>query len=250
MTEHHLSPDAKRRRIRKILLRYGVAALCGVAVAAAIVWHDLRQDLVRGHHLKNMAHEAHEHGGAPVGDIGGPFALTDQDGNVVTDQDFRGKLMLVTFGYTYCPDVCPSRLQDMALAIDRLDPAQRALVQPVFITVDPDRDTPKALKDYVGLYDAPVVGLTGSPEQIAQVAKAYKAYYAKGEIVEDHDYVMDHTTLIYAMAADGTFITTFGDKAGPEEIAATLRAHLAEKSHESMREKEPVLPLDSESPRP
>ena len=110
--------------------------------------------------------------------IGGPFELTDQDGNTVTDQTYKGKLMLIYFGFTYCPDACPTALGVMSAALDKLDVAAERVV-PMLITVDPERDTPAVLKDYVSNFHPRMVGLTGTPEQVAQVAKAYRVFYQK-----------------------------------------------------------------------
>lgn len=143
--------------------------------------------------------------------VGGPFSLTNQDGKRVTDQDFRGKYMLVFFGFTFCPDVCPSELQVMSAALDQLGP-QGDKIQPVFITIDPERDTPEAMKLYVSNFHPRMVGLTGSPEDIASVAKAYRVYYAKAKPAEGSapgDYLMDHSTILYLMGPDGRFVKHF-----------------------------------------
>lgn len=158
-------------------------------------------------------------------DIGGPFELVDQDGRTVTDADFHGKLMLVYFGYTYCPDACPTALGVMAAAIGKLDVAGER-VAPVFISVDPERDTPPALKDYVGNFHPRMVGLTGSAEQVAKAAKEYRAFYQKQPGATSEDYLMDHTTLIYLMGADGEFLTYFGQQATPDEVAEAIRRYL------------------------
>lgn len=158
-------------------------------------------------------------------DIGGPFELVDQDGRTVTDADFHGKLMLVYFGYTYCPDLCPTALGVMAAAIGKLDVAGER-VAPVFISVDPERDTPPALKDYVGNFHPRMVGLTGSAEQVAKAAKEYRAFYQKQPGATSEDYLMDHTTLIYLMGADGEFLTYFGQQATPDEVAEAIRRYL------------------------
>jgi protein SCO1/2 len=157
--------------------------------------------------------------------IGGPFTLTDQDGNTVTDQTYRGKLMLVYFGFTYCPDACPTALGVMSAALDKLDVAADRVV-PIMITVDPERDTPPVLKDYVSNFRPGMVGLTGTPEQIAEVAKAYRVFYQKAAGATDGDYLMDHTLLIYLMGSDGKYITHFGPDATPEQIADNIRKHL------------------------
>jgi protein SCO1/2 len=153
--------------------------------------------------------------------IGGPFTLTDQNGKTVTDADFRGKYMLIYFGYTYCPDMCPTGLQSMAHALDDLGPDAKK-VAPLFITIDPARDTPAKMKQYAANFHPDIIGLTGTPEQIAAVAKAYQVYYAKGEQVDEHDYIMDHSSLIYLMRPDGSFVTTFDEEVDPAAIVKAL----------------------------
>src|ERR687889_279470 len=126
--------------------------------------------------------------------IGGPFALTDQEGRPRTDADFRGKLMLVYFGFTYCPDVCPTDLQEIGLALDKLGPAGEA-VQPLFITLDPERDTQQHLADYVPLFHPGLLGLTGEASAIREAARAYKVYSAKVP-TEGGDYTVDHSAVV------------------------------------------------------
>ena len=140
--------------------------------------------------------------------VGGPFTLVDQTGKSITDKDFRGKYMLIFFGYTYCPDVCPTELQVMMAAIDTLGP-RAAEVQPIFITIDPDRDTSEVMQSYVENFGPSLVGLTGTAEQIAQVAKAYRVYYAKSGNTKTQDYLMDHSSIIYLMGPDGHFVKHF-----------------------------------------
>jgi cytochrome oxidase Cu insertion factor (SCO1/SenC/PrrC family) len=157
--------------------------------------------------------------------IGGPFQLTDQDGNKVTDQTYKGKLMLIYFGFTYCPDACPTALGVMSAALDKLDVAADRVV-PILLTVDPERDTPQVLKDYVSNFHPGMVGLTGTPEQIAQVAKAYRVFYQKAPGAKGEDYLMDHTLLIYLMDAEGKYVTHFGPDATPDRIADEIRKAL------------------------
>ena len=154
--------------------------------------------------------------------VGGPFALIDGDGKPVTDQTWRGKYMLVYFGYTYCPDVCPTTLTSVAAALDKLGP-KADQIQPLFITVDPKRDTPAVVKQYAAAFGPRLVGLTGTPEQIAVVAKAYRVYYAEHRTGPGpDDYSMDHSSVLYLMGPDGRFIAPVrADQDGPE-IAAAL----------------------------
>lgn len=140
--------------------------------------------------------------------VGGPFTLVDQTGKTTTDKDFHGKFMLVFFGYTYCPDVCPTELQVMMAAMDSLGPTSPP-VQPILITVDPERDTPEVMQSYVENFGPSLVGLTGTPEQIAQAAKAYRVYYAKAGDTAAQDYLMDHSSIIYLMGPNGRFVKHF-----------------------------------------
>ena len=157
--------------------------------------------------------------------IGGPFRLVDQDGKTVTDADLKGKWALVYFGYTHCPDACPTALNDIAIALDELG-SKRSAVRPVFITVDPERDTPEVLKAYVTAFDAPILALTGTPEEVAQAAKGYRVYYAKHPEAGG-DYSMDHSSVIYVMDPEGRFTASFTHQSAPEEIAERLKKLLA-----------------------
>jgi protein SCO1/2 len=160
------------------------------------------------------------------GSIGGPFTLVDHNGRTVTDQDFRGRWLLIYFGYTFCPDVCPTSLTLAASALDRLDPAQRKLVVPVFVTVDPVRDTPAVMKDYVGAFLPDMVGLTGSEEQVAAAMKSYKVYAAKAKSDDPASYTVDHSSILYLVGPDGRFVQHFPHGAGIEDVAAGLKKHL------------------------
>ena len=153
--------------------------------------------------------------------IGGPFRLIDQNGKTVSDADLKGKWQLVFFGYTHCPDACPTALNEMALALEQLG-EKRGEVEIVFITVDPDRDTPEVMKSYVQSFDAPIIALTGSPEAVAQAAKAYRVYYAKHPRA-DGDYDMDHSAVIYVMNPDGRFTATFTPDSSADAIVQRLQ---------------------------
>ncbi|HKP25197.1 MAG TPA: SCO family protein [Dongiaceae bacterium] len=157
--------------------------------------------------------------------VGGPFTLTDQDGSTVTDQTYKGKLMLIYFGFTYCPDACPTALGVMSAALDKLDLAAERVV-PILISVDPARDTPQVLKDYVSNFHPRMVGLTGTPEQIAQVAKAYRVWYEKAAGATSGEYLMNHTVLIYLMDGEGKYLANFGPEATPDQVADEIRKHL------------------------
>lgn len=164
---------------------------------------------------------------APV-TVGGPFTLTAPDGNTVTDETYRGKWLLVFFGYTSCPDTCPTTLNEIAGALEKLGPSA-ARVQPIFITVDPDRDTPNVLGKYTKAFDSRIVGLTGTPEQIAVVAERYGAYGARRTSGPDaKDYVVDHSTYIYIVGPDGKFARGLGFNTPSEQIANSLHKLMAQ----------------------
>jgi cytochrome oxidase Cu insertion factor (SCO1/SenC/PrrC family) len=159
------------------------------------------------------------------GTVGGPFTLADQSGRKRSEGDFRGKLMIVYFGYTFCPDVCPADLMAITQALDTLGPAADG-VQPIFITIDPERDT-KLLAEYVSAFHKSFIGLTGSPEEIRKVANAYKAFYAKAPPTRDGEYAIDHTGVIYLMGRDGEYLGFMPPQTGPERLADILRKYLS-----------------------
>jgi protein SCO1/2 len=163
--------------------------------------------------------------------VGGPFSLMDQHGNRVTDKDLRGKYWLVYFGFTYCPDICPTTLQEMSEAIERLGPTGEKVV-PVFVTVDPERDTVPQMASYAAHFHPRLLALTGTPEEIAAVSKTFRVYAAKvspeGRSVSpgSRDYLMDHSSILYLMGPDGKFVSFFSHDADAAAIAEGLRRHL------------------------
>ena len=159
------------------------------------------------------------------GPVGGPFTLTDQTGRQRGDTEFRGKLMVVYFGYTYCPDICPTDLMAITQALDALGPAAED-VQPVFITIDPERDT-KVLAEYVSAFHRSLVGLTGSPEQIRRVANAYKAFYVKVKDERSGEYSIDHAGVIYLMGRNGEYLGFMPPQTNPDRLTEILRKNLA-----------------------
>ena len=159
-----------------------------------------------------------------VSSVGGPFRLTDQNGRAVSEQDFKGEPFVVFFGFTNCPDICPTTLFEMSEVLKRLGPdANRTAA--LFITVDPERDTPEKLKDYVSSFHPRIFGLTGTPEEIATVEREYRVY-AKKVPLKDGDYTMDHTAVVYLMDKDGRFVAPFNLKKSVAEAAADLRRRL------------------------
>jgi protein SCO1/2 len=158
--------------------------------------------------------------------VGGPFTLVGTDGKTVTDQDFRGKYMLVFFGFTHCPDICPAELQMVAEALDRLGDKANEVV-PIFISVDPERDTPEVLAAYVKSFGPKFVGLTGSPDQIAAAAKAYRVSYTKFENKDSPgNYSVDHSALLYLMDPQGRYLTHIPYGANPAQMAEKLARFL------------------------
>ncbi|WP_088348333.1 MULTISPECIES: SCO family protein [Rhodomicrobium] len=151
--------------------------------------------------------------------IGGPFTLTNQKGERVSDTDFRGKYMLVVFGYTYCPDICPAELQLISSALDKLGTSADK-VAPIFITIDPQRDTVEQIRQYIANFSPRIVGLTGTEEEIRAAASAYRVYYTKADGPASADsYLMDHSTFIYLMNEQGEYVTHFPYGVTPEKLA-------------------------------
>jgi protein SCO1 len=154
--------------------------------------------------------------------VGGPFSLIGADRKPVTDRDFRGRYMLIFFGFTHCPDICPAELQVIAQALDQLGGKAKSVV-PIFITLDPERDTPEAMANYVKSFGPNFVGLTGSPEAIASAAKAYRVAYSKIENKESAgDYTVDHSALVYLMDPEGRYVTHFSYGLSADQMAEKL----------------------------
>jgi protein SCO1 len=153
--------------------------------------------------------------------IGGPFTLVDTSGNAVTDQTYRGKWLLIYFGYTFCPDACPTALTDIGVALKNLGHDADKL-QPLFITVDPKRDTVKVMADYVSSFDPRIVGLTGTQAQTDAVVTAYRVYVAP-QNSGGGDYLVDHSAYFYIMDPQGRFVTVMAGNASGEEMANQLR---------------------------
>jgi len=182
------------------------------AVAAGTLWHlgDLRAQ--KGVQTISTGEQV---------SIGGPFRLIDQDQMVRTEKDFSGKYMLVFFGYTYCPDVCPTTLAVMADALEKIGPVADK-VKPVFITVDPKRDTPEKIKSYLSSFGPRFVGLTGSVSDIAAVAKEYRVYYREHPPENGGEYTVDHSGVVYLMDPNGMFVANYSLETSPDTLAADL----------------------------
>lgn len=203
------------------MTRNGIIALvAGILIA-----------IVAGLWLSELVIGAAERKGAPATSsgearVGGPFTLVDQTGKTVTEADFRGRYMLIYFGFTFCPDVCPTELSAMTAAIEALG-AEGEKIQPVFITIDPERDTPEIMARYVTLFHPRLVGLTGTSEQIAATAKAWHVFYRKAKDESSpEDYTMDHSSIIFLMGPDGEYLKLFPPGTGPDEMAEQIAAFL------------------------
>jgi len=164
------------------------------------------------------------HGGQPA--IGGPFALVDQDGKPFSSEQLKGKPTLIYFGYAFCPDVCPTSLLLMETAIDKLGPDAAKKVNLVFITIDPERDTPKLLKGYVSNFGPSFIGLTGTTEQVAAAARTYRVYFQKVPGKDGGPYLMDHSSIVYLLDRNGRFVTHFTHEAKAETIAQAVARQL------------------------
>ncbi len=164
--------------------------------------------------------------GAKKGDeaplIGGAFELVDFNGKPFTDKDLKGKYSLIYFGYTYCPDVCPTELQTMTEALERLGPLAKK-IRPIMISVDPERDTPKDMKEYLSNFHPSFIGLTGSYDQVKKACAAYRVYFRKTDQKSASDYLMDHSAIVYLMDPEGKFLKHFAYGMSPEKMARGLK---------------------------
>ncbi len=196
-------------RTPQALIPYLLAA---AALMAGILWQ-------AGENVARLGN-VHSQG---IAAVGGPFSLIDQNGNPRHAEDFRGRFMLVFFGYSYCPDVCPTALAAMADAVDKLDKPDR--VVPIFVTIDPERDLSEVLKAYLKAFGPRFVGLTGDAKSIAAAARAYRVYYKK-QPLQGGGYGMDHSSIIYLMGPDGSFIENYDANIGADALAAALKSRL------------------------
>jgi protein SCO1/2 len=196
-------------------LRFFLLVLAGLLAGGAValaLFPLARERLLPGGNIKVMGQAL----------IGGPFALTDHTGKRVTEQDFRGRTMLVFFGFTFCPDVCPSGLQVMSAALDKLG-AKADRVVPLFISVDPERDTPEQLALYVQSFHPRLVGLTGTPAEVEAVTKAYRVYVRKvNDPKSTAGYTIDHSAILYVMGPDGAYRAHFTHSTNADALAAGL----------------------------
>lgn len=159
---------------------------------------------------------------AGIEGLGGSWSLTDHNGQAVTDEDYSGGFRLMFFGFTYCPDVCPTELKRLTLVLEGLG-KDAALITPLFVTVDPDRDTPDVLKEYLGRFDPRFIGLTGSVKQIEHMETIYKVYSAKAEDPEHTEYMVNHSALVYLIGPNDKVLHLFHSGDTPDDMIATIR---------------------------
>lgn len=196
--------------VRRGLITFGLAAIAAALLVLVVRFY--------------LANPERADAGLGRAAIGGPFSLVNQDGAAVTEASYRGKLLLVFFGYTYCPDVCPTELQALTLVMDDLGKDAGSKVQGLFISIDPQRDTPRVLKEYLSNFHPAIHGLTGTPEQVAAAARTWKAYYARAKGQDGSDnYLMDHSAFLYLMDRNNQYIAHFRPGATTDEIVKAVR---------------------------
>jgi cytochrome oxidase Cu insertion factor (SCO1/SenC/PrrC family) len=200
-------------RNRQALIPY---LLLAATLAGGLLWHE--SELVPGLGKSVVTGQA---------DVGGPFRLIDQTGKTVSDADFRGRYMLVYFGYSFCPDVCPTTLAVMAQALDKIGPERARRVVPVFITIDPARDTPQVLGDYMKAFGPNFIGLTGSEAAIKDAEKKYRVYAVKKPLDPSKGikggYGVDHSSVLYLMGPNGKLVSFYDEAVSPDDLAKDIR---------------------------
>ncbi|CAF91456.1 unnamed protein product, partial [Tetraodon nigroviridis] len=176
-----------------------------------------KEELIEKERTKSMGRPA----------LGGPFSLTDHNNHPRRSEDFLGQWILIYFGFTHCPDICPDELEKMIEVVDEIDRIKSLPnLTPILITIDPDRDTTEAMAEYVKEFSPKLIGLTGTSAQIEQVSRSYRVYYSQGPKDEDNDYIVDHTIIMYLVGPDGQFVDYFGQNKRSPEISSAIAAHM------------------------
>jgi len=231
--------------MRKKFILLGIVFLVigfgiGLAIKAKLNDHAMEQDIEGEEEISSLSTASGEDSAAtiikptesapdpamPGVQIGGAFSLTDHNGKAVTEKDYAGSYTLVFFGFASCPEVCPTELQKMARVLEILGEEKAAKIQPLFITVDPERDTPEKLKEYVAEFHPKLVGLTGTAEQIEAAKKAYRVYASKVDMGDAQNYMMDHSAFTYFMGPDGANIGIYPAKDTAEQIAEAIKGKI------------------------
>lgn len=212
-----MKPEIKHRLKRSLIL-----AVIAVLIGAAIGYFQARQESGPARVIQKPAQQT----AMPGVKIGGPYELVDHTGKAVTDRNFAGKYKLIYFGFTYCPAICPTELQKISKVLNMME-EEASNIQPLFITVDPERDTPAVMKNYVGLFHPRLIGLTGSRAQIDDVLKSYRVFAKKVQDPDMNDYTMDHSSYIYLMSPEDKLLTMYRIQDKADFIIRDIRARLA-----------------------
>lgn len=205
---------------------------CGVAGACLLYYEHLR----RRKEAESRAMVKHERIGTPR--LGGPFDLLDRNGNPCTAEDLKGQYLLIYFGFSFCPDICPQEMEKQTFAVELIDKALGPVLTPVFISVDPKRDTPQVVDEYCKEFHPRIVGLTGTQEQVKQVSRAYRVYYNEGVKNSEKDYLIDHSIIHYFVGKNGKFIEFFGKNMTAKEMADKIKHIILEDMEKAKRRKE------------
>lgn len=205
--------------LKQRLARVATLAVLSIALGGVVALAQIKM-------LSHTQQASVKSSGVAGADIGGPIRLTDQNGNVFTEKDFDGKFALIYFGFTYCPAICPTELQKMNAALAAIDPAKADQIIPVFITVDPERDTVEVMKNYVIQFHPRLIGLTGNVDDVKEVTKVWRVYAQKVQDETMTDYTMDHSSYIYLHAPDGGLMDIFGTEKTVPDIIASINKNI------------------------